>query len=92
MGIDFVMEAFSQEWEFQAARAEANGDTSNFPVQDYDYLEHTVNCLAAILKSKGIGSDPDSGTDGEDVNMPISLARFRIRGRLQDYAARAGSG
>lgn len=79
IGIDFVSETFDQEAELHEARAKADGDPSNLPVQDCDYLQDSINCLSSTLRAKGIGLGPAAAADEEDVNMPTSLTRFRIR-------------
>lgn len=78
-GIDFVSESFEQEAQLHEAMSKCGGDPSKLPIQDCDYLQHSINCLAAALRAKGIGKGQTSA-DGEPVNMPISLTRFRIRG------------
>lgn len=78
-GIDFVSESFEQEAQLHEAMSKCGGDPSKLPVQDCDYLQDSINCLASALRAKGIGGCPDA-TDGEAVNMPTSLTRFRIRG------------
>ncbi|KAG6355464.1 hypothetical protein INS49_003426 [Diaporthe citri] len=78
-GIDFVSESFEQEAQLHEAVSKCGGDPSKLPVQDCDYLQDSINCLANVLRAKGIGGCPDA-TDGEAVNVPTSLTRFRIRG------------
>lgn len=79
-GIDFVSEAFEQEAELHEAMAKCRGDPSKMPTQDCDYLQDSLNCLASTLRSKGIGLGQTVAADGEGVNMPTSLTRFKIRG------------
>lgn len=74
-GIDFVSESFEQETLLHEAMAKCGGDPSKLPIQDCDYLQDSINCLANALRAKSIGVDMD-----ESVNMPTSLTRFRIRG------------
>lgn len=77
--IDFVSEAFEQEAQLHGAVAKCGGDPSKLPPQDCDYLQDSINCLARSLRANGIGAGPDEA-DGEAVNTPTSLTRFRIRG------------
>lgn len=77
--IDFVSESFEQEAQLHEAMSKCGGNPSKLPVQDCDYLQDSINCLAGSLRATGIGGCPDA-TDGEAVNMPTSLTRFRIRG------------
>lgn len=77
--IDFVSESFEQEAQLHEAMSKCGGDLSKLPVQDCDYLQDSINCLASSLRARDIGGCPDT-TDGEAVNMPTSLTRFRIRG------------
>lgn len=79
-GIDFVSEAFEQEPGLHEAMAKCRDDPSKLPVQDCDYLQDSINCLASTLRAKGIGLGQSFSADGEDVNMPTSLTRFKIRG------------
>lgn len=78
-GIDFVSESFEQEAQLHEAMSKCGSDPSKLPVQDCDYLQDSINCLASCLRAKGIGGCPDV-SDEEGVNMPTSLTRFRIRG------------
>lgn len=78
-GIDFVSESFEQEAQLHEAMSKCGGDPAKLPVQDCDYLQDSINCLASALRAKGIGGGSDA-TDGGPVNMPTSLTRFRIRG------------
>lgn len=79
-GIDFVSESFEQEAQLHEAMAKCGGDPSKLPVQDCDYLQDSINCLANSIRAKGIGGNT-AAVDGEEgVNMPTSLTRFRIRG------------
>ncbi|KAK7709957.1 hypothetical protein SLS64_006202 [Diaporthe eres] len=77
--IDFVSESFEQEAQLHEAMSKCGGNPSKLPVQDCDYLQDSINCLASSLRATGIGGCQDP-TDGEAVNMPTSLTRFRIRG------------
>lgn len=79
-GIDFVSESFEQEAQLHEAMAKCGGDPSKLPVQDCDYLQDSINCLARALRAKGIGRNPAAADGDEGVNMPTSLTRFRIRG------------
>lgn len=79
-GIDFVSESFEQEAQLHVAMAKYGGDLSKLPIQDCDYLQDSINCLAKVLRAKGIGSGPNAADEDEGVNMPTSLTRFRIRG------------
>lgn len=79
-GIDFVSESFEQEAQLHEAMAKCGGSPSKLPIQDCDYLQDSINCLASVLKAKGIGCGPDAADGDEGVNMPTALTRFRIRG------------
>lgn len=78
-GIDFMLESFEQEAQLHEAMPKCGGYPFKLPVQDCDYLQDSINCLAAALRAKGIGRGQASA-DGEPVNMATSLTRFRIRG------------
>lgn len=79
-GIDFASESFEQEAQLHEAMAKCGGDPSKLPIQDCDYLQDSINCLANVLMAKGIGGGPNTADGDEGVNMPTSLTRFRIRG------------
>lgn len=79
-GIDFVSESFEQEAQLHEAMSKCGGDPSKLPVQDCDYLQDSINCLARALRARGIGRGPAAADGDEGVNMPTSLTRFRIRG------------
>lgn len=79
-GIDFVSESFEQESQLHEAMAKCGGDPSKLPVQDCDYLQDSINCLANAIRAKSIGGNTAAVHGEEGVNMPTSLTRFRIRG------------
>lgn len=81
-GFDFVWEAFGQEAHLVGPKAKCGGDPSKLPPQDCDYMQESINCLAGVLRDKGIGGSPNSGADagGEAVNVPVALSRYRMRG------------
>lgn len=79
-GIDFVSEAFEQEPELHEAMAKCRGGPSKMPIQDCDYLQDSIDSLASTLRARGIGLGQTAAADGEGVNMPTSLTRFKIRG------------
>lgn len=79
-GVDFASESFHQEAQLHEVMAKYGGDPSRLPVQDCDYLQDSINCLANVLRAKGIGDGPNATDGDEGVNMPTSLTRFRIQG------------